>query len=388
MSQQSVTEVAASQSPSDIQVRVIRDERELLKLETGWNDMIRRSRFGAPFYSWAWHAKWWKHFGKGNELFIVVVEDSSGRVLALAPLMKTTVWLRGLKAREIRFASNAISPRNNVLFRNSLAGFEWLGLILKCLSQHCDEWDLITLASIPENEPYLGELYNHAAPCGLDMIVGAGRISPYIALEGSCDDYMAGNFNSKQRNNIKRRVEKLANNSDYQVTEFVDVDEMEKAVELAFAVSKASWKGEMGTDMSASTSGKSFYVDISSYLARLKQVRIWVSSIEAIPIAIQYQLASEGTVYLLVNDYDRRYQPLSPGVVLLHQVIKTLYREGVDEFDFSGEAYEYKMMWATGVRRHVTLEMFNRKYYSSFLYLAKKRILPAARAIRSAVLRK
>jgi len=86
---------------------------------------------------------------------------------------------------------------------------------------------------------------------------------------------------------------------------------------------------------------------------------------------------------LLINDYDEKYSKYGLGISLLYHVIEKYYEENMLEYDFCGEAYDYKMKWADDVKKHVTLQIFNDCYYSNFIFLTKKTILPSLRKFKN-----
>ena len=49
--------------------------------------------------------------------------------------------------------------------------------------------------------------------------------------------------------------------------------------------------------------------------------------------------------------------------------------------NFCGHTYDYEKLWATGFKPHVMLQLFNRNWYSRFIFHAKTRILPVLRTI-------
>ena len=53
--------------------------------------------------------------------------------------------------------------------------------------------------------------------------------------------------------------------------------------------------------------------------------------------------------------------------------------------DLGGEAYQYKMKWATGTSAHVSFELFGGRPYSRFLYLTKSRLLPGVRRLKALI---
>jgi len=365
-----------------MQVSVISTRKELLAIEELWNDMIHDSQFNEPFYSWAWYRIWWDHFGKDKELYVITVKDSNGRIMAIAPLMKVKIWLKWFKVTEIRFIDNSINPRNNILFRKGLKGF--MDPIIDFLSKHREEWDLLNFKTMEKDMPYISHLYKCLAHHNLRAIRIPGRRSPYIQINGDFQSYMMNNFNSKQRNNILRRVKTIFKKENTKAICYTDQSDMDTAVDLAFQISKSSWKGDIRSDMSNSEDRKKFYINISQYLAKNKNVAIWVLVFQDKTIAVQYQIKSKEKVYLIINDFDQKYQRFAPGIVLLYRVIENCHDEKkLAEFDFSGDNYEYKLKWATGLRRHMDLQIFSNHFFSLFLFLMKDKVLPIIRKIKN-----
>lgn len=364
-------------------VKIIRTAEGLHELEAAWNDMSQDSSFRAPFYSWTWYDTWWKHFAESNELFVVAAHAPDGRLQVLAPLMKGPRSLRGFKVSELRFAANSISPGNSILFRNGVEAPEALATVLGCLAEHRHEWDMFTLWNVPETAAYLSTFDEAAAARGFHVIREPGWQSAFITIGDNFEQYMAENFGKDRRRGIRQKVRQLSQRPGYQVLDFQGPEEMDRAVELAFAISRSSWKGKLGTDMTGCDARRAFYQELSHRLARQGQVRIWISMLEQTPLALQYDLVASDSMYLVVNDFNEACQGQSPGTVLLYQVVETMFAErGIGRFQFSGDLYDYKSKWATGMQRHVTLEMYGDRCYSRFLCWAKKTALPALRTIQ------
>jgi CelD/BcsL family acetyltransferase involved in cellulose biosynthesis len=345
--------------------------------------MLRESEFCAPFYSWSWYDAWWKHFAEGNELFLVAGEAPDGRLQFLAPLMKGKRSLRGLPVSEISFLANSISPRSSILFGKDCAGPDALGAVLTCLAEQRSEWDMVRLWNIPEGMSYLPCFDEAGGRHRFHVIREPGWQSAYVAMEGNFETYMAGNFGKNRRRGIQQKVRQLSARPGYRIRDFKQPDEVQQGLDLAFAVSRASWKGKLGTDMAGEEARRSFYTDITRRLAERGQVRIWISFLDETPLALHYDLVDSDTAYLIVNDFSDEHQAVSPGTVLLYQVIERMYREKLGRFQFSGDIYDYKSKWASGFHRHVTLEVFHNRPYSRLLWWTKNTALPALRSVKA-----
>ncbi|GEM_PF-2501359 len=71
-----------------IQVEIITEESEFLALEYIWNSLLQRSGADSIFLTFEWLSTWWRHFGQGNRLFVMVIKNQ-GLIVGLIPLMIT-----------------------------------------------------------------------------------------------------------------------------------------------------------------------------------------------------------------------------------------------------------------------------------------------------------
>ena len=361
-----------------MQVKLIQSTSELLKIKPNWDDLIENSTFKEPFYSWFWFERWWKYFGKSNELYIIYTVDDKERMLAIAPFMQSIKCLRVIPVKELSFLDNAIAPRNSLLYRDSEEAITSIQFILSYLVTHCKDWDIINLRSIVNNAPYLEMLDKMK---GFQIVKRSGLISPVIKIKTDFQTYFADNFDAKQRRSRKRGLKKVSRAGNYYVKVFKSVLEIESALEETFRVSKLSWKGNLGTDMASSDASKCFYTDITNYFAKLDQVRIWILFLNEAAIAIQYHLKFGKSINFLINDFDKAYEIISPGNALLYHVIKNYHDDKLSVFDFGGADMGYKMKWANDSQMHFNIELFSRKPYSSLIYLIKNRVLPLFRKL-------
>jgi CelD/BcsL family acetyltransferase involved in cellulose biosynthesis len=370
-----------------MQLRVIRDSEELAALRGPWEEMLRDSPMATPYNSWDWQEAWWKHFRPAvdprSELFVIAGERG-GRLQVLAPLMLCRGSVRGLGVRELRFLAHSLTPRNEILYRNECPPADALAAVLDCLAAHRREWDMVNLWNVPASAAWLPLLDQVSAHSGLHALSGPGIRSAYIALENSLDDYMSDSIRSGHKRGVLQKVRQLTRKSDFRVAEYHRPEDVLLGLEQAFAVSKGSWKGKLGTDMTGLEARRSFYTEVTPRLARRGEVRIWIASLDGVPIALEYHLVSEEKVYFIVNDFQEAYGRLSPGTVLLYQVLERLFAEKRQrEFYFSGDLYDYKRQWASGVYEHVNLEIFHKRPYSHMLWWMKHSVMPMLRTTQA-----
>ncbi len=340
-------------------------------LERRWDDLVADSDHREPFYSWIWFDTWWRHFHRGGELFVVTVADPMGRLQVIAPFMRRR---QRFAIRHLGFASNPISPNNRILVRRGFPVSEAVRLVMRCLAEHRDRWDRGRLLNMPETAELVGAMREASESLGFRLHQTDGWQSAYVRLNGGFDEYLASQFRSNRRRGIRQKVRQLSELPGYRLLEFRRPEEMPRALDLAFAVSRASWKQEEGTDMGGADDLRAFYREISERLAERGGVRILVALLDDKPIAVHFYLVSAASVYLIVNDFDHDFRQRSPGTVLLYQSIERLFEErSVYQLCFGGYLFDYKKVWATGVHPHVTIELYHGRPYSRLIGWLKGR---------------
>ena len=163
-------------------------------------------------------------------VFVAPLVESSGELQACACL-KCDSWKTAL-ALATAFCSSG-SP----------AAIDASNAVVECLVRHRNEWDMATLSNLQDSMACAGALRGLAADHGVRVIEETARRSPFIELDGNFAAYWTTHFNSKQRNNVRRRLKILTERPDCRVVCFSRPEEMPGGLDLLFRVSKASWKG-------------------------------------------------------------------------------------------------------------------------------------------------
>src|SRR5262249_53421676 len=96
--------------PHKFQTEVVRDLQGFLALAPEWNRLADQWAVDPMFLSHTWFQTWWESFGAGRELYIVTVRER-GKLLAVAPLMRTRTPIYGLKLETIQAIYNPHAPR-------------------------------------------------------------------------------------------------------------------------------------------------------------------------------------------------------------------------------------------------------------------------------------
>lgn len=379
--------IAMTQRPNrPPQMRVVSTDIQFKDLEDAWDHLIEHSTYQAPFHTWGWHQTWWRCFGGARSLYLITGKDAAGELQIVAPLMRQVRRVSGFPLVELRFMANDNSPFNSIIHRSDITTSDATSSVLACLSRHFQEWHMITLRNIPHRLLDQDAMTAVAIRHGMKPLFKQGWRSAYLTIEGSFDEYVSRQLGKQRLRGIAQKVRQLCTHADYRLHDYQTPEEMPHAVDQAFAISAASWKARQGTNMSGKEDMRRFYEEISLRLAKSGNIRIFTSSLAHSPLALQYNLVSPDTMYLLINDFNETHRRQSPGTVLLYQVLGILHQEhSVTRFQFSGDLYDYKSNWASGVEQHFTTTIFHPGVLSRALWFWKGLLLPRMLQLRSLI---
>jgi CelD/BcsL family acetyltransferase involved in cellulose biosynthesis len=171
----------------------------------------------------------------------------------------------------------------------------------------------------------------------------AGRViripvakSKYINCDLSYEEYqekLAGRF--KKNNRRKRRKAESLGKLEFDILN--TQQDFNKQYEAFLDLESSGWKGEKGksTAIKQHEELRQFYANAKSMVTGEAEVIINSLSLDGKCIAAQYSVIVAGTVHLLKIAFDEEYSEISPGFLLLDELIKVVCEQGsLDRISF------------------------------------------------------
>lgn len=176
--------------------------------------------------------------------------------------------------------------------------------------------------------------------------------SQYLEL---ADDYPAyiAQLPSQRRYDL-RRAYKRADTSGSLAARFVrpSPPDLDEVLGLAFAVESRSWKGDSGCSVLANEDLRRFFFDMLRGYAPDGRVVIALLNVGTALVAAQVCLLSHERLWILKIGYDAAFHKLSPGLILMSEVIKHAYDIGLQGIEFLGSAESWVDAWRPSRRQY------------------------------------
>src|SRR5437016_4692981 len=67
-----------------VEITVVTDRDSLAGLRDEWNDLAERCPTSTVYQTWEWNEAWWRAFGRGKRLFVLLARDRN-KLLGIAP---------------------------------------------------------------------------------------------------------------------------------------------------------------------------------------------------------------------------------------------------------------------------------------------------------------
>lgn len=320
----------------ELTFETISSEASFARLAEPWDDLVRAMPRPSPGLLHGWLLEWWRHYDEGGEL-AVHVAYRGGKLVGALPLCVQPK----LGVHVLTFLGGDQSTIVDLLLAEGESSSVGLTLAERAASSEHDFADFFGLPSPSLLTAALG------ASC-LHMIVRAE--APILDLsEGDWDAVYNARMSRKQRGLQRRRRRQLSELGRLESTVARTAEELEPALEDAFALHSLRWQGRPDGSEFGTTTGRRFYRKATTALAELGVPRIVTLKLDGRPIAFVYNFMLEGRMYCHRLAFDPEFHRFSPGLVNRFDALELAAAEGATRVEFFGGTERYKMELADRV---------------------------------------
>lgn len=301
-----------------------------------WQELLisdpDRHIFGTPL----WNKLWWEEFGEGKDLFLLTMRRG-GDVAAIVPLYRKVQDGR----RILRFVggidlTDYLGPICSLEDRDDVAEtlVEWL------LNTDV-EWDEFDAHNMPVPFGFAEFLVERADAREITFKLDQEETAAVLPLPSDWETYLES-LAAKERRELKRKRRRLER-------------------EIPDARFRTATAETLGTDLKAFVDmhrgaeghkGHFMKPEIATFFERIAHsfitngwLRLDLLEVGDRPIASTFSFKTKNSFYLYNSAYEPDAARLSPGLVLVSELVKNSIEEGTRFFDFlrGPERYKYQL---------------------------------------------
>jgi CelD/BcsL family acetyltransferase involved in cellulose biosynthesis len=332
-------------------VREINRPEELRSIAPLWRELVAQTPTASFFHTVEWLELWWKHFGSGKRLRVLVVEHDDG-TQGILPLAVHSVR-RGEPFRALAYPLDAwgfyYSPIGPHPHATLAAGLEHVQNTKR-------DWHFVELAFVDSwtdrglTGTTLGDA-GFAANCQEAYHCGVIDLAAY----GSWDAYWAAR-SKVRRKDVKKKEKRLAERGEvsflrHRVTpaDGPDADPRLDLYDQCVEISRKSWQGTatIGNSLCRGPAA-AFYRECYLLAVRLGCAELNLVLVDGQPVGYDFGFHYQGKVAILKTGYDPAYRE-GVGTILLAREIADSFARGDHTFDLGPEFMGYKRSWISRI---------------------------------------
>jgi CelD/BcsL family acetyltransferase involved in cellulose biosynthesis len=318
----------------DLEVRVDCTERcfELPQ----WRELLTSDPDSHIFATPEWNRLWWEEFGAGKDLFLLTMARDDS-VAAIVPLYREPEGNR----KVLRFLggidlTDYLGPICSVEDRDQVAA-----TLVRWLADTDIEWDVFDAHNMPVPLGFAEFLVDHADRHGFRFSLDQEETAALLLLPENWNAYLAG-LKSKERHELKRKRRRLEReHPDARVRR--TTDETLEADLKTFIEMHRGAEGMKGHFMRPEIA--TFFERMAHVFMPVGWLRLDLLEIGERAVASTFGFELEGVFYLYNSAFEPDAYRLSPGLILVSELVKDAVVDGLQVFDFlrGPERYKYEL---------------------------------------------
>ncbi len=328
-----------------MELRVFSDLETFLANGPAWDDLWYRSSTILPTARAELVAHWLKHFAPTTRFCALAVAEGD-RLVAGLPLVQRRI--KGLfPAADL--PSNPWATNGELLLDESADAAK----VLNCLCQGLRQigWPLLWMDMVPAQTRRWQIFLQEAQKVGLSTLVHWRYPVGIVHLPEDFSTYWASRSAKLQKKirNSRRQLEETSGVPEIRLVCEATPLQWEKALDQAWQIEDASWKGQAGSSVLRTPGMREFYLEQTRILAQWGCARLAFLEVASRPMAFLFGWEAKGVFQGLKIGYDPAFARFSPGHLSWYLFCQTLIKRGnLVTVDFLGPLLDAHRQWATG----------------------------------------
>jgi CelD/BcsL family acetyltransferase involved in cellulose biosynthesis len=262
-------------------------------------------------------------------LFTIVYFDDMPE--AIFPLKWSSQRILGLRLRILQLPSHPHMCLNDFIVARPERLKTYMPLVLMHLKEiEGVSWDYIYLPRVLEESSAALALAEQTGVLTVQRTCGQ---CDYLAVRPY--DVMFRGFTTTFRNNLRRAKKRADQLGNITYTSASKRPELDRAYEIFLDIEASGWKGRggVGTAIKLDRRLESFYRLLMERYSEFGGCEIHIMWQNEKPVAVEFSLITDGTLYTLKIGYDEHYASCSPGHLLREYLMKYCERRGDIRFN-------------------------------------------------------
>ena len=319
-----------------------------------WRSLLGRTANGSFFQSLDWLKAYWRHFGSGQKLRVLVVY-SGGRAIGIMPL---TVIAERTRLGRFKVLTYPLQNWGSLYGPIGPHPAATLAAALRHVRQSPRDWDILDLRWTDKDGADRGRTLTAMQIVGFKPRECVWEQLGVIDMTGSWDEYLASRT-AKLRSDVRRQLRRIEASGRVEYVRHRplgavhgDGDPRWDLYDACVEVARRSWQASStnGTTLSHEKVSD-FFRATHELAAKAGALDLNLVKLDGQPIAFAYNYYHEGCVSGLRMGYDPEFSHFGPGRVLYAHTIRDSFERDDHTYDLGPGSLQIKSSWLTRIAK-------------------------------------
>lgn len=301
-----------------------------------WRDLLARDPDRHVFATPEWNRVWWEEFAGDKELLVLEM-TRDGETFAIVPLYrkhegdrKVLRFVGGIDLTD--YLGPICAPEDRPAAAAALVGW---------LRSPEIEWDELDGHNMPVPLGFAEFLVERADTCDYRFALDQEETAAVLPLPDDWDAYLA-RLDSKERHELKRKRRRLLRDHPDAVFRTATADTLEGDMKTFVDMHRGA-EGLKGHFMRPDVA--TFFQRMAREFMPLGWLRLDFLEVAGHAVASTFAFELNGVFYLYNSAYEPEAGRLSPGLMLVSQLVEECIERDFEKFDFlrGPERYKYQL---------------------------------------------
>ncbi|MCX5713772.1 MAG: GNAT family N-acetyltransferase [Candidatus Omnitrophica bacterium] len=358
-----------------METKIINQYEDFVGLKDDWHDLLARDKNSVFFLTFEWLNAWWKNYGSGQELFIILALDS-GRILGAAPLMiKSTRFRNIVLSRKLQFIAHEVSDYMDFVIPSQEK--EVYALIFETIKKNMNLWDWAEFSFIRDDSAYFKDwLYAAKDSVFLKTKISADDVAVAIHMYKEAGSYDELEKRLPNQERLRRVLRKKRNKflREIQGASFRRTKDFTLIKEQVGSFAQQHCKRLQVKGLKSQFEDQryaSYFLDVARDISPYEQGLLSTISRDGESIAMAFGFIYNNRYYHYLSNFNERFSKYSPSELLVRFMLESFYEEGkVKKFDFLRGGERYKFDWSKEKLSLFTIQLYPKRLKGAFCYAA------------------
>lgn len=323
-------------------LRVSSDFDELADMQGEWDKFIESIK-GEIFLTYDWCRIWWKYYGKGRELLILIFRRYN-EICAILPMFRETIWLGPVYIRAVKIVGTDFIPVTmTVPIKNDFM-IDITQSFIDQLKKRWS-WDILHIGPICGRYDSFDDLFDAFRKTGIhkaDARIRKNDVQTYFKIANNWEEQVANLVKSEQKN-IRKKYQRLLKEGIIVKSVLANSQNILEVFDNFVQVHQSYWQelGKAGHFV-AWPSSYEFHREVSDAQFKKGRLRLNEIMVDNKCIGFSYRYKYGNTYYCFLS---ARNQPTKYDFKLIEfaESVKNAQIEDVNYLDSMRGVYDYKL---------------------------------------------